>query len=84
MASKTTYVATAPDGSEFTRTSARTYSHAVICLNGETRETATWGYLAFSGREDLAIKEAKKWKIGVPYCSGDTFFEVKVVPVSIR
>ncbi|MBP2451974.1 MULTISPECIES: hypothetical protein [Mycolicibacterium] len=30
MANKTTYVATAPDGSTRTRTSTRTYTHAVL------------------------------------------------------
>lgn len=83
-AKKITYVATAPDGTEFTRTSARTYTHAVISLSGKTEETATWGYIGFSGREDLAVKEARKWRTGVVYCSGDTFYRIEVVPVTVR
>lgn len=35
MAKKTTYVATAPDGSTHTRTSARTYTHAVLVFGTE-------------------------------------------------
>ena len=32
---ETTYVATAPDGSTHTRTSARTYTHAVLVFGAE-------------------------------------------------
>ncbi|QHB37842.1 hypothetical protein I5G63_gp102 [Mycobacterium phage Imvubu] len=81
MATKTTFIATAPDGTQIKRGTARVYTHAVLCLHGDTRETATWGQLSFNGREDLAVKESKRWRVGVPYCDGKTFFEIIVVPV---
>lgn len=49
---KTTYVATAPDGSEHTRKTERNYSHAVL-LEGEEG----WGAVGFCGRPDLAEKK---------------------------
>ena len=49
---KTTYVATAPDGSEYTRKTERTYTHAVL-LEGEEG----WGAVGFCGRPDLAEKK---------------------------
>jgi hypothetical protein len=49
---KTTYVATAPDGSEHTRKTERTYTHAVL-LEGE----GGWGVVGFCGRLDLAEKK---------------------------
>lgn len=66
MAKKTTYVATAPDGSTHTRTSARTYTHAVLVFgqNWYAKEhnlPAGWGSISFNSREDLAVKEAAKW-----------------------
>lgn len=48
----TTYVATAPDGSEHTRKTDRTYSHAVL-LEGNNG----WGVVGFCGRLDLAQKK---------------------------
>jgi len=66
MAQKTTYVATAPDGSTHTRTSARTYTHAVLVFGRnwyavEHDLPASWGLISFNSREDLAVKEAAKW-----------------------
>ncbi|SFC59546.1 hypothetical protein [Tropicimonas isoalkanivorans] len=49
---KTTYVATAPDGSQHTRKTDRTYTHAVL-LEGEEG----WGAVGFCGRPDLADKK---------------------------
>lgn len=49
---KTTYVATAPDGSEHTRKTDRTYSHAVL-LQGKNG----WTLVGFCGRLDLAQKK---------------------------
>lgn len=49
---KTTYVATAPDGSEHTRKTDRTYSHAVL-LEGKDG----WAVVGFCGRLDLARKK---------------------------
>ncbi|MDE4175084.1 hypothetical protein PXK01_13045 [Phaeobacter sp. PT47_59] len=49
---KTTYVATAPDGSEHTRKTDRTYSHAVL-LEGKDG----WAVVGFCGRLDLAQKK---------------------------
>ncbi|MDD9731078.1 hypothetical protein PVW46_14270 [Mameliella sp. AT18] len=48
----TTYVATAPDGSEHTRKTDRTYSHAVL-LDGKDG----WTAVGFCGRLDLAQKK---------------------------
>lgn len=48
----TTYVATAPDGSEHTRKTDRTYSHAVL-LDGKEG----WTAVGFCGRLDLAQKK---------------------------
>lgn len=49
---KTTYVATAPDGSEHTRKTERTYTHAVL-LEGKEG----WEAVGFCGRPDLAEKK---------------------------
>lgn len=49
---KTTYVATAPDGSEHTRKTDRIYTHAVL-VEGEEG----WGAVGFCGRPDLAEKK---------------------------
>jgi hypothetical protein len=49
---KTTYIATAPDGTELTRKTDRTYSHAVL-LEGK----GGWGAAGFCGRIDLAQKK---------------------------
>lgn len=58
MTTKTTYVATAPDGTEITRTStSRTYTHAVLA-----RDERGWGRISFNGSEGLALKEAEKWR----------------------
>jgi len=48
----TTYVATAPDGSEHTRKTDRTYTHAVL-LEGKEG----WRVVGFCGRLDLAQKK---------------------------
>ena len=57
MTTKTTYVATAPDGSEYTRTTAtKTYEWAVLAYSN-----GTWGVVSFNGRADLAFKEAHTW-----------------------
>ena len=50
--SKTTLIATAPDGSELTRKTDRTYSHAVL-LEGKDG----WKAAGFCGRIDLAHKK---------------------------
>ncbi|MBN2906352.1 MAG: hypothetical protein JXJ18_06575 [Rhodobacteraceae bacterium] len=49
---KTTYVATAPDGSRHTRKTDRTYTHAVLVEGKEG-----WGVVGFCGRPDLAEKK---------------------------
>ncbi|MBS1301696.1 hypothetical protein [Loktanella sp. SALINAS62] len=49
---KTTYIVTAPDGTELTRKTDRTYSHAVL-LEGEQG----WEVSGFCGRLDLAHKK---------------------------
>lgn len=49
---RTTYVATAPDGSQHTRKTDRTYTHAVL-VEGE----GGWRAVGFCGRPDLAEKK---------------------------
>lgn len=49
---KTTYFATAPDGSEHIRKTERTYTHAVL-LEGKEG----WEAVGFCGRPDLAVKK---------------------------
>lgn len=49
---KTTYVATAPDGSQHTRKTDRTYTHAVLVEGKEG-----WGAVGFCGRSDLAERK---------------------------
>ena len=61
----TTYVATAPDGSEHTRKTDRTYSHAVL-LEGKDG----WAVVGFCGRLDLAQKKQGEHP-------GSIFVEVK-------
>lgn len=51
----TTYIATAPDGSEVTRKSDRAYSHAVLVEGNEG-----WKATGFCGRLDLAHKKQIK------------------------
>lgn len=53
---KTTYIATAPDGTELTRKTDRTYSHAVL-LEDDGPEGPVWGIAGFCGRLDLAQKK---------------------------
>lgn len=86
MSKKITYIATAPDGTEIKRTSARTYTHAVAVLTGPSREQARWGVYTFNGRMDLAMREANKLRntIGQPWTSGDIDFEVAVVEAVAR
>lgn len=50
---QTTYIATAPDGTELTRKTDRTYTHAVL-LEGKEG----WGIAGFCGRLDLAQKKS--------------------------
>lgn len=71
----TTYIATAPDGTQIKRTtSTRVYTHAVLCYGvGYGQTEASWGQLSFNGREDLAVKEAAKWT--------GHFEQIVVVPV---
>jgi hypothetical protein len=63
MAAKTTYIATAPDGSVHTRTTARTYEYAVLIhvTDGWNNPEPHWGHVGFAGRYDLAAKVAKQW-----------------------
>jgi hypothetical protein len=51
---KTTYTATAADGRTFTRTSARTYTHASIVTLANGGEI-----VKFASREDLAYQAAE-------------------------
>jgi len=52
MATKKTYYATAPSGGVYTRTTARTFTHAVV-----TDDIV----LAWCGSEELAIKQFAHW-----------------------
>lgn len=74
---KTTYVATAPDGTEHTRTSNRVYTHAVLVYGPSwDNPEPHWGCVSFNGREELAHKEARSW--------AGRFEKIIVVPVSHR
>ena len=53
---KTTYTATAPDGSQHTRKTDRTYTHAVL-LEDNGPDGPVWGIAGFCGRLDLAQKK---------------------------
>jgi hypothetical protein len=63
-APKTTYIATAPDGTEHDRSSARAYTHAVLVFNKTrtTDEAETWGAVSFNGSEELAVKTIATWR----------------------
>ncbi len=52
---KTTYVATAPDGSQHTRKTDRTYTHAVLLKGKEV-----WRAVGFCGRSGLADKRRRE------------------------
>lgn len=52
MSTKATLTVTLPDGTVATRTTARTYTHAVI-----TSADGYWGVIAWCGRYDLAQKQ---------------------------
>jgi hypothetical protein len=85
MATKTTYVATAPDGTEFTRTTARAYTHAVLC-HVEDNEVkgipAHWGKISFNSRAELAEQEANCWRGRTCFGDGEFWDQVIVVPVA--
>jgi len=58
---KTTYLATASNGSVVEFESTRTSTHAVM-VQSENREGETrWGLLSTNGRYELAAKELAKW-----------------------
>jgi hypothetical protein len=63
MSTKTKYTATGSDGQTFTRTSVKTFTHAVIF----TTTTNGFSYVSFAGSEELAHKavsshySAPKW-----------------------
>lgn len=95
MATKTTFIATAPDGTQIKRTSARTYTHAVLVeflarpVGSDEPGVAKWGYLSFNGREELATKEAVKWGDYIARgrwsrtgATEDKFLRTLVVPVT--
>ncbi len=52
---KKTYVATAPDGSQHTRKTDRTYTHAVLVQGADG-----WRAIGFCGRLDLAKKKSRE------------------------
>jgi hypothetical protein len=52
---KNTYVAIAPDGSEHTRKTDRTYTHAVLVQGSDG-----WSAIGFCGRPDLADKKCRE------------------------
>lgn len=62
MRKKQTITATAPDGTKVTRTTANTYTHAVLV--GPSRKEGSskqgWGAWSFNGRLDIATKEYNK------------------------
>jgi hypothetical protein len=62
---KRRYIATAPDGTQFTRGTTRTYTHAVICWCTDV-EPKRWGLVSFAGSAVLATKAADRWNRHVP------------------
>ncbi|MGH1414804.1 MAG: hypothetical protein ACRBB0_15050 [Pelagimonas sp.] len=52
---KNIFVAIAPDGSEYTRKTDRTYTHAVLLKSDKG-----WGVIGFCGRFDLADKKRRQ------------------------
>lgn len=61
MASKRTYIATAPDGSEHKRTTAtRFYEYAI--LSGPREGKDGWGVIGFSGDLANATKTGNQWR----------------------
>ena len=58
---KHTYRVTAPDGTVLTRTTRRTYSHAVLCFGLNPRTNVEdWGIWGFVGRLELANRTAEQ------------------------
>lgn len=61
MSAKTTYTATASDGTVVEFASTRVSTHAVM-VKVENREGDTkWGLVSTNGRYELAHKELMKW-----------------------
>lgn len=69
---KTTFIATAPDGSQIKRISERHfYTCAVLCHSLERPDwrdpskivPASWGWLGFSSNRELAEKAARSWHL---------------------
>lgn len=58
---KTTYTASAPDGTIWERRSARDYTHAIIGLPGFGENPDGWRCIGFSGSFENATKTAKTW-----------------------
>lgn len=80
MAAKTTYTATAPDGTVHTRTTSRTYTHAVLVTDRNVdcygKDVPNWQPSGFCGSEDLADKLRAR--------SAGWWHKVIVVPVVAR
>ena len=59
---KRTFNVLLPDGTTATRTTSRTYTHAIAVIeNPEVRAcTPRWGITTWCGRPDLAESEARK------------------------
>lgn len=69
---KTTFIATAPDGTQIKRTSvSHFYTHAVLCYSLERPDwrdpskivPASWGWLGFASSKELAEKAARSWHL---------------------
>lgn len=70
-----TYTAILPDGTEFTRTTQRTYTHVIAVRQGEK-----WGNMGCIGRADLAqkkINEATSGRYG-------RFDEARAIPLTLK
>jgi len=78
----TTYTVVTDVGT-FTRTSAREYTHAVVCLtkaddNERPDQRGRWGLIGFRSRLDLAMREFDYWS------ERETFAELRVYDIDGR
>lgn len=61
MARKHTYRVTLPDGKEYTRTTARTYTHAIaVRTEGDAYSREGWWVWGYNGSEAIAQRESMR------------------------
>jgi len=61
---KTTYISTAPDGTQVEFASTRISTHAVMVQSERQSDGAlSWALISTNGRYELAAKELAKWSL---------------------